>query len=530
VTVRNLGKYRIIAELGHGGMADVFLAMVAGPLGSGFSKLAVVKRLRPNLVEDPDFIAMLVDEARISARLNHSNVVQTLEVDVDNGEYFIAMEFLDGQPLHRLQRRALRNGKPLSALHQYIIVADALAGLEHAHELCDYDGSPMGIVHRDVTPQNIFVTYDGQVKVVDFGIAKAAGRASETQQGIVKGKVRYMSPEQATGQYVDRRSDVFAAGVLLWEAATGQRFWEGTDEVAIIHALLGGEYDASPRSVDASVPPAIDAMCRKAMAFHPSDRYATAADLRADLESFLADSVVLARRSLGPLVSELFAKERRKLREVIEASSKANVEPMSLVTFTSASGSQALSVSSFPPPRMILSTPPPALVPSLAPVMLSAEPSSFPPDQVRSEGEGDGDQEEKSSRVGGVLAALALAASIVLAFSGPHLASVAQGGTSSVETREAAEVSSVRTARADKDVVRGKWLAHARGAITLSSAATTPAAARGAHDLREAPPPAAQENASSAPPATPPPGATIIREGARRKTVLDTADPWSAAH
>ena len=460
VSLRNLGKYRIIAELGHGGMAEVFLSMIAGPLGSGFSKLAVVKRLRPNLVEDPDFIAMLVDEARISARLNHPNVVQTLEVDVDNGEYFIAMEFLDGQPLHRIQRRALRGGKPLSAGHQYVIVADALAGLQHAHELQDYDGTPMGIVHRDVTPQNIFVTYDGQVKVVDFGIAKAEGRAAETKQGIVKGKVRYMSPEQAIGHPVDCRADVFAAGVLLWEAATGQRFWEGVDELVVVQALVAGEYDASPRSVDANVPAAIDAICRKAMAYEAGDRYASAADFRADLESFLADGVVTSRRSLGPLVSELFAKERRRLREVIEETSKGNVEPMSLVTFTAASASQAWSTPSIAPRVLFSTMPPPLVAPSLAPVLLAADTQNC----LASDEEPA--TEETGSRLGGYLAALALAASIALAFTVPRIAGVAQGGASSVgAAREVAEVVSARTdARPATADARKAAVSRSRGA------------------------------------------------------------------
>jgi serine/threonine protein kinase len=330
VSSRNLGKYRIIAELGHGGMAEVFLSLITGPLGSGFTKLAVIKRLHPHLAEDPDFIAMLVDEARISARLNHANVVQTLEVGVENDQYFLAMEFLDGQPLHRIQRRSKKTGAVLSADLEYLIIADALAGLQHAHELSDYDGTPLGIVHRDVTPQNIFVTYDGQVKVVDFGIAKAAGRASETRQGIVKGKVRYMSPEQAMGSPVDCRSDVFAAGVLVWEAATKKHLWGELDELAIVQKLISGDFDASPQTVDPSVPTAIDAICRKALARDPADRYPSAADFRADLEAFLAAGVVGARRRLAALVADMFVKERRTLRGVIEQSSKESFDPMSL--------------------------------------------------------------------------------------------------------------------------------------------------------------------------------------------------------
>ena len=324
------GKYRLIAELGHGGMADVFLAVMAGPVGSGFSKLTVVKRLRQNLADEPEFVEMLVDEARISARLNHPNVVQTNEVGSVDGQYFISMEYLDGQPLHRIQHRAMQKAQkslaegvltdPFPKECQYLVIVDTLSGLHHAHSLADYDGTPLEIVHRDVTPHNIFVTYEGQTKVVDFGIAKAVGRASETRQGVVKGKVRYMAPEQAIGHAVDRRADLFSVGVMLWEAATGRRLWKDMDDLNIVQALVGGSLKSSPREIDPSVPDAIDLICRKALAFNVEDRYATAEDCRIDLEQYLAESGLLlsARRKLGASVSELFKDKREEIKGVIE--------------------------------------------------------------------------------------------------------------------------------------------------------------------------------------------------------------------
>ena len=343
----SFGKYRLIAELGHGGMADVFLAVVAGPVGSGFSKLTVIKRLRQNLAEEPEFIEMLVDEARISARLNHPNVVQTNEVGSVGNAYFLAMEYLDGQPFHRIQHRATQFAqKALAAASlqakqtpvdqlpssvvlptdpfpqecQYLVLLDTLAGLHHAHELADYDGTSLQIVHRDVTPHNVFVTYEGQVKVVDFGIAKAVGRASETRQGVVKGKVRYMAPEQAIGQPVDRRADVFSVGVMLWEAATGRRLWKDMDDLNIVQALVGGNVKSSPREIVPTVPQEIDRICRKALAHDRDDRYASAEDFRTDLEHYLAESgvLVLARRKIGPAVSTLFNDKRTEIRQVIE--------------------------------------------------------------------------------------------------------------------------------------------------------------------------------------------------------------------
>ena len=322
------GKYRLIAELGHGGMADVFLAVIAGPAGSGFSKLTVVKRLRQNLAEEPEFVEMLVDEARISARLNHPNVVQTNEVGSVGNHYFLAMEYLDGQPLHRIQHRAQQKVKADPSLAdqalpkecQYLVLADALAGLHHAHELADYDGTPLEIVHRDVTPHNIFVTYEGQTKVVDFGIAKAVGRSSETRQGVVKGKIRYMAPEQAIGQKVDRRADLFSVGIMLWEVAVGRRLWQGYDDMNIVQLLVGGDLKPSPKEANAEVPDEVDRICRKALATNPDDRYQTAEEMRMEIEQFLAEQglLVQARRKLGSSVNELFKDKRDEIRAIIE--------------------------------------------------------------------------------------------------------------------------------------------------------------------------------------------------------------------
>ena len=242
------GKYQLIAQLGEGGMAQVYLAALAGPRGSGFSKLTVIKRLRASYEEDQEFITMLVDEARIAARLNHPNLVQTHEIGDVDGRYFIAMEYLDGQPYHRIQTRVRARAKKAGGVDDgiftkemgYVILLDTLAGLHHAHELADYDGTPLGVVHRDVNPQNLFVTYDGQVKIVDFGIAKAVGRGVETRHGVIKGKLTYMAPEQSVGQHVDRRADLFSVGLLLWEVATGRRRWEDESEGSILRALLAG--------------------------------------------------------------------------------------------------------------------------------------------------------------------------------------------------------------------------------------------------------------------------------------------------
>src|SRR5215472_5742259 len=317
-----LGKYRLIAELGQGGMADVFLAVASGPAGLGFSKLVVIKRLREHLANDPEFVGMLVDEARIAARLNHPNVVQTIEIGEADGQYFLAMEYLEGQSLRRIMNKAAASplGAAFSQRSQYTVLADVLAGLHHAHELTDYDKSPLQIVHRDVTPHNVFVTYEGQVKVVDFGIAKAVGRVSETRHGVIKGKVAYMAPEQARGQPVDRRADIFSVGVMLWEAAVGARMWANKDETQILQQLTRGDVPGSPRAVRADVPEPVDAICRRALSIRREERYTTAAEFEAALVGQLERICGRATdRDLGKSVCQLFDDARKRAKGIIDS-------------------------------------------------------------------------------------------------------------------------------------------------------------------------------------------------------------------
>jgi serine/threonine-protein kinase len=309
-----LGRYRLIASLGHGGMADVFLGVAEGPVG--FTKLQVIKRLRPNLAEDPELLTLFLDEARLAARLNHPNVVQTNEVGEQGGGYFIAMEYLDGQPLNRiLQRTAGLGAARLPVLLR--VLADALAGLHHAHELCDYDGKALQVVHRDVSPHNLFVTYDGQTKVVDFGIAKAATRSSETRAGVLRGKVSYMSPEQARFEPVDRRADLFSAGAVLWEILAGQKLWRDRADTSILAELISGEIpdvaDTAP-----GTPRELAQICRRALAPEPADRYATAAQMRADLLTYLEARGHIGAEQVAAFLAPLFADKRAEMKAVIE--------------------------------------------------------------------------------------------------------------------------------------------------------------------------------------------------------------------
>jgi eukaryotic-like serine/threonine-protein kinase len=316
----SLGKYRLIAELGHGGMAEVFLAVVRGP--AGFNKLMVIKQIRPQLAEDPEFLGMFLDEARLAARLSHPNVVQTNEVGHEAGRYFIAMEYLEGQPLNRVLHRFQRNGGFPIGLHLRVI-SEVLAGLHHAHEITDYDGTPLGVVHRDVTPHNIFLTYDGTVKVVDFGIAKAMNSSSETRTGVLKGKVAYMAPEQARGERVDRRADLFSVGILLWEAATGKRMWKGVPDLAILQRLLNGDIP-TPRSVNADVPAQLEAIVLKCLAADRDGRYDTALDLQADIDAYVDAQPERGNvRDIGKLMIRHFDADRLKIKAIIEEQLRA---------------------------------------------------------------------------------------------------------------------------------------------------------------------------------------------------------------
>jgi serine/threonine protein kinase len=294
-------------------MSEVFLALTQGGLG-GFQKLVAVKLLRRDLAEDEDFRRMFLEEARLTARLSHPNVVQTYDVGEDLGRHYIAMEYLEGQTYERV-RRARSAGKAFPLNMQIYMLSQVLAGLHYAHELADYDNSPLAIVHRDVTPSNIFISYDGQVKLVDFGIAKVLDSLNQTKVGVLKGKARYMAPEQIAGSAVDRRADLFSVGAMLWEMLSGTQIWLGRAENEILRLVSSGELPVPPRDAPAT----LQQICSKAMAFRASDRYATAGALRNDLESYLAQQGMSARDpGLGTALTELFREERAQIRQLIE--------------------------------------------------------------------------------------------------------------------------------------------------------------------------------------------------------------------
>ncbi|HET9932398.1 MAG TPA: serine/threonine-protein kinase [Polyangiaceae bacterium] len=311
----SIGRHELVTALGEGGMAKVYLALQRGAFDS--AKLVVIKQIRPEFASDHDFLAMFVDESRIALRLNHPNVIHTYEVIAEHPDYYLTMEYLEGQTLLQLVRRVGREAFPL--LEHVWILTQVLAGLHHAHELRDLDGTPLGIVHRDVSPSNIFVTSAGEVKLLDFGIAKAAGAVSLTQQGVIKGKLGYAAPEQCLAQPSDARSDIYAVGVMLWEAIACRRRMAGESNMAALQARVT---DGEPpiEQIVPEVAPELAAACRKALARDPRNRYRSALEFQRALEAYLEQhqsTSTLAER-VGALVREYFASELTHIRQVVE--------------------------------------------------------------------------------------------------------------------------------------------------------------------------------------------------------------------
>jgi eukaryotic-like serine/threonine-protein kinase len=311
----SLGKYRLLARLGTGGMAEVFLAVAQGALN--VNRLVVVKRLRDEQASDPMAREMFLNEARVAARLAHPNVVQTYEADVESGSYFMAMEYIDGQPFSRLLSRLKRQERPLEAKVAARICSNALDGLHYAHELRDFDDTPLQIVHRDVSPQNIMVTYDGRVKLVDFGIAKAVGTAA-TAHGVFKGKVAFMAPEQVVGDAVDRRADLFAMGICLWECLTGAALMAEDSPAKTLYNLMNKAIPLAS-DVDPSIPVELARITAKALERNPDDRYQTAREMRDALEEFILSEGGLTTEDVADLTRTLFADTRDKVQAQIKA-------------------------------------------------------------------------------------------------------------------------------------------------------------------------------------------------------------------
>jgi eukaryotic-like serine/threonine-protein kinase len=275
-----IGQYALFDELAAGGMATVHLGRLLGPVG--FGRTVAVKRLHSHFLKDEEFITMFMDEARIVARIRHPNVVPMVDVvEADKG-LFLVMEYVHGESLSRLMRTARKNEEQIPPRIVAAIMCGVLLGLHAAHDTKAADGTLLGVVHRDVSPQNIIVGVDGVARVLDFGIAKAAGRSQVTREGQIKGKLAYMAPEQIRGQ-VDRRTDVFAASVVVWEMLAGRRLHEGSKDVDIVTRVVKGNFPP-PSDAVPSLGPELDAIVMRGLATDPKQRFASARDLAIELE------------------------------------------------------------------------------------------------------------------------------------------------------------------------------------------------------------------------------------------------------
>ena len=311
------GKYTLLRKLAKGGMAELFLAIQKSV--AGFEKLIVIKRILPEMNRDRAFIEMLLHEARIAATLSHPNIVQIFDVGQVDGQYFIAMEHVHGEDLRSMVRQMKKKGiLEFPMEHALAVTLGMCAGLAYAHERRELDGTPLNIVHRDISPQNVVVTFSGDVKIVDFGIAKSDNKTGEqTKSGKLKGKVPYMSPEQARGEPVDHRSDIFSTGVMLFEFTTGKRLFKGASEYDTLKMICEEEYPL-PSRVRPGYPIALEDVVMRALSKDPEDRFQSAREMQSQLESFIRDEkIAVSNIALHQFMQTLFEEKLASQKEAL---------------------------------------------------------------------------------------------------------------------------------------------------------------------------------------------------------------------
>jgi serine/threonine-protein kinase len=315
-----IGRYQLCFELASGGMASVYLARAEGD--PGFQKLVALKRIHAHLADEKDYVEMFLDEARIASRITHSNVCSVFDFGEAEGEYFIAMEYLVGESLSRVHRRVLadadQRGSPLLPARMARVIAQACEGLHAAHELQDADGESLHVVHRDVSAENLFVTYNGVTQVVDFGIAHARQRLHHTEAGQVKGTFPYMAPEQMTAAVVDRRVDIWALGAVLWELLTLRRLFLRDTDVDTMYAVLSSEI-RPPSDYRADVPNELDEIVLKALKRNPAERWQSAREMGKALDRFLANQEeLIGPAEVAEWMEELFPGGESRKRQLME--------------------------------------------------------------------------------------------------------------------------------------------------------------------------------------------------------------------
>ncbi|MBX3182042.1 MAG: serine/threonine protein kinase [Polyangiaceae bacterium] len=329
---KRLGRYELLQRIGRGGMATVWVARDHAPRVED-ERLVALKAIHHELAGDQEFVDMFIDEGRLVGAIRHPNVVEVYEVGEVDGVMFLAMEWVEGDSLHALIAESGKR-RPIPPEMAVRIIADAARGLHAAHELCDANGQHLGVVHRDVSPHNILIGTDGGIKLVDFGVAKAMGRLGEaTQAGQLKGKFGYMSPEQARGKSVDRRADIFALGIVLFELTTTRRLFRGEHDAETLHLVVNGKIP-EPRGIDPEYPEELQRIVLRALERDIELRYQTAEELASDLERYLLDHrIVVPRSGVGSLLRRVLGERIEQRRQGIRAALKAGGAPLAAVNW-----------------------------------------------------------------------------------------------------------------------------------------------------------------------------------------------------
>ena len=342
-----LGKYELLSRLGVGGMAELFIARTTAQ--HGFEKLVALKRILASHADDDQFIQMLLAEARLAATLHHPNIAQVYDVGEVDGTYFFTMEYVFGQDLRKIVRAIQGRGIWLAPELILQVIIGTASGLHYAHEKEGSDGELLGLVHRDVSPSNILVSHDGGVKLVDFGIARISAMQSNTAAGALKGKVPYMSPEQCRGDPLDRRSDIFSLGIMLWELTTRRRLFAGENDVAIAGKICNVDAPR-PSTLVADYPPELEAIVLKALARDRNARYSTAQELQLDLEEYARDQrLLLSSARLAAFMGDLFADQIKATKADIRQQIASHTGMFAVTTEDSSPGAAAVVASTQAP-------------------------------------------------------------------------------------------------------------------------------------------------------------------------------------
>jgi serine/threonine protein kinase len=386
------GKYYLLDRISVGGMAEVFKAKAFGV--EGFERLIAVKRILPSIAEDEEFITMFIDEAKIAVQLTHANIAQIFDLGKVGDSFFIALEYVAGKDLRAIFDRLRKNGQTVPIPMAAYIIMKVCEGLDYAHNKKDGAGRDLNLVHRDVSPQNVLISFDGESKIIDFGIAKAAGKAGKTQAGILKGKFGYMSPEQVRGLPLDRRSDIFAVGICIWELVTGERLFVGESDFSTLEKVRNVEI-TPPSSYNKRIPEELEKIILKTLSKEVEDRYQSAMDLHDDLQSWMYTSGnFFARKDLAAFMSETFREDIEREAASSEGAgmdlARSTVPPPPRVARTGSGRGPSRPGAPPPPPRASVPPPPPprptgsgpmprATVPGRGPAPPPARPGAGPP-------------------------------------------------------------------------------------------------------------------------------------------------------